>query len=105
MRLTRRLLVLSLLFAVSACDRLSQRIWNCSAEPLPVTRILDTGERMDDIIPARSYIASMKGGVQIVALQRGGRVIWKRADATRGFAGARDDACEGRSDGLVAEQF
>ena len=99
------LLLLSLIFAVSGCDRLSQRIWNCSSEPLPVTKVLDTGERIKDVIPARNYIASMKGGVQVVALQRGAQTIWRRANATSGFAATSDNACQGRSGGLVAEQL
>jgi len=101
----KRLLLLSLALAVSGCDRLSQRIWNCSSEQLPVTKVLDTGERIDDVIPPKNYIASMEGGVQVVALQKGARIIWQRMNATRGFAAAPNNACQGRSDGLIAEQF
>ena len=101
----KRLLLLLFAFAVSGCDRFSQRIWNCSSEPLPVTKVLDTGERSEDVIPSRNYIGSMKGGVQVVALQKGGRVIWQRRSATKGFAANQNNACQGRSDGLVAEQF
>jgi hypothetical protein len=91
---------------VSSCDRLSQRIWNCSSEPLPVTKVLDTGERVSDVIPAKNYIASMKGGAQVITLQQGTRVIWQRGDATVGFAAASPgNVCHGRNDGLIAEQF
>lgn len=90
---------------MSACDRESQRIWNCSSEPLPVREVLDTGERIDGVIPARNYIGSMKGGVQVVALQRGARIVWRRTNATSEFAAASDSACQGRSGGLVAQQF
>jgi len=101
----KRLLLLSLAFAVSGCDRPSQWIWNCSPEPLAVTKVLDTGERISDVIPARNHIGSMKGGVQVVALQSGSRIIWQRTVGTESFTTASDKACEGRSDGLVVEQF
>src|SRR4051794_15452038 len=77
----RWMLLLLLPFAASSCDQFSQRIWNCSGQPLSVTTVLDTGGRVNDVIPAGSYIGSMKGGVQIVALQKNGRVIWERPEA------------------------
>jgi hypothetical protein len=101
----KRLLLVSLAFAVSGCDRVSQRIWNCSPEALAVTKVLDTGERINDVIPARNYIGSMKGGIQVVALQSGSRFIWQRTNGTKRFATPLDNACEGRTGGLVAEQF
>jgi hypothetical protein len=99
------LLLLPLALAASSCDRLSQRIWNCSSEPLSVTKVLDTGERVNDVIPAKNYIASMKGGVQVVTLQEGARAIWQRGEARHGYAASPDNACQGRNDGIVAEQF
>jgi hypothetical protein len=101
----RWLTVLPLVIAVSSCDRPSQRIWNCSSEPLPVTKVLETGERVTDVVPARNYIGSMKGGVQIVALQQGTRVIWQRGNTTQAFASSPENACQGRNIGIIAEQF
>ena len=92
-------------FALTSCDRFSQRIWNCSSGPLPVTKVLDTGEQINDVIPSRNYIGSMKGGVQVVALQEGRRIIWERGEVTKGFAASADNACQYRHEGIVAEQI
>lgn len=95
---------------VIGCDRLSERIWNCASIPLSVIKIADTGQRVAEIIPARSFTASMKGGVQTVALQqrRGARLatIWVRdGPPASSPASSADEACAGRSTGIVAEQF
>ncbi|ODT91246.1 MAG: hypothetical protein ABS86_02795 [Sphingobium sp. SCN 64-10] len=94
---------------LSSCDGLSQRIWNCSAQPLAVTKVLDNGERVHDTIPSRSYIASMKGGVQILALEavddRDKRVIWASKEAKSGFVAEPNDGCRERKTGLIAEKF
>jgi hypothetical protein len=100
----KKLLLLVFVIAVSSCDRMSQRIWNCSSEALPVTKVLDTGERVDDLIPAKSYIGSMKGGVQVVALENGGLTIWRRDDV-KSASQPNGNACRGRTTGVVAEQF
>ena len=104
----RFLLILSLL-GLTACDQLSQRIWNCAAEPLSVTKVGDNGKLVDDTIPARSYIASMNGGVQIVALEVGRgtnrRTIWRREQSKPGLANSADQICGEVKRGVVAEQL
>ena len=101
--------VIVMLLALCSCDQLSQRIWNCSVDPLPVTRVLDTGERFPDEIKGRSYIASMKGGVQVLALESGlpdkKSVIWRREQSKTGLAESADQICNGAKSGVVAEQF
>jgi len=104
----RCLLILPLL-TLTACDQLSQRIWNCAVEPLNVTKVGDEGKRVYDTIPARSYIASLNGGVQIVAWETGEgasrRTIWRREQSRPGLATSADQICGEAKRGVVAEQL
>ena len=104
----RSLLIFSLL-SLTGCDQLSQRIWNCAAEPLSVVKVGDEGKRVKDIIAPRSYIASMNGGVQIVALEVGEganrRTIWRREQSTTGLANSVEQVCGEAKRGVVAEQL
>jgi len=94
--------------SLASCDHISQRIWNCSASAVPVTKLLSTGTRADDIIPPRNYIASMEGGVQIVALERRGtrkrEVIW-RQEQSSSVRSATENPCGSAISGLVGQQF
>lgn len=104
----RGLFIISLL-SLTACDQLSQRIWNCAAEPLSVIKVGDEGKRIKDTIPPRSYIASMNGGVQILALEVGEganrRTIWRREKSKTGFATSADQVCGEAKRGVIAEQL
>lgn len=104
-----RTVAIILLLSLSGCDQLSQRIWNCAVEPLHVTKVLDAGSRVRDVIPARSYIASMNGGAQVTALETGDgafrRTIWRREQSRPGLANSADQICGAAKQGVVAEQL
>lgn len=107
MRIVMALLALPL---ISGCDRVSQRVWNCSSYPLEVLKGTDTGNEVVEILPARSYIASMKGGAQIVSLKvaagGGTKTVCERGRSLRkGNAANADEACGGKMTGVIAEQF
>jgi hypothetical protein len=94
--------------SLTGCDQLSQRIWNCAVGPLKVTKVLDDGRRISDVIPGRSYLASMNGGIQVVALELGDggdrRTIWRREQSRSGLATSADQVCGEAMQGIVAEQ-
>jgi hypothetical protein len=103
-----RIIVILAAFPLASCDQISQRIWNCSASAVPVTKLLSTGTRVDDVIPPYNYIASMKGGVQIAALEKLGtrkrEVIWRQKQARR-VKSATENPCELAISGLIGQQF
>jgi hypothetical protein len=108
----RWLLVSMSALVVSSCDTVSQRIWNCSSQPIGVTKVLETGARVIDTIPARKYIGTMASGVQIDALEQDGRAIWRsrrnlwvRAEWSRGLAASADEICGRGKKVIVAEEF
>jgi hypothetical protein len=104
-----RLILLAPPLLLASCDHISQRIWNCSAVALEVTKVLATGERVEDSIPPRSYIASMEGGVQIHALEAmvdGKRTkIWSEDQGRPSIKSDVVSVCRERTEGLVGEQF
>jgi hypothetical protein len=104
----RTILILALL-RLTGCDQLSQRIWNCAVDPLKVTKVLDEGSRVNDVIPERSYIASMNGGVQVVALElqndTNRRAIWRREQSHSGLATSAEQICGAAKRGVVGEQL
>jgi hypothetical protein len=106
---TMRLLLLAPAALLTSCDHISQRVWNCSSQAQEVTKVLETGERVEDSIPPRSYIASMEGGVQIRALEvsvNGKRTqIWSENQARPSIKSEVISVCRGRTEGLVGEQF
>jgi hypothetical protein len=108
---TMRTLALLIFFlSLSGCDRISQQVWNCSGEKLDVLKTSEPNFEIVETIPARSWIASMKGGVQItaIAVADGGqaKVLWQRGQAalTNRLATA-DEVCAGRTSGIVMQQF
>ncbi|WP_152522549.1 hypothetical protein [Sphingobium ummariense] len=104
-----RIVLIFVLLSVTGCDQLSQRIWNCAAEPLQVTKVLDDGRQVSDVIPAHGYIASMNGGAQVIALKIGhganGRNIWRREQSQPGLATSSSQICGRAKWGVVAEQL
>lgn len=74
-----------------------------------MTKVLSDGKRIEDEIPARSYISSMEGGYQIMALEiavSGNRqTIWKQDDAFSVTDATLNDGCGSRTSGLVGQQF
>ena len=106
----RTLALLIFFFSLSGCDRISQRVWNCSGEKLDVLKINEPDFEIVETIPARSWIASMKGGVQITAIAiangKQAKVLWQRGEAvlTNRLATA-DEVCTGRTSGIVMQQL
>ena len=98
-----------ILIILMGCDQVSQRIWNCGSDPLEITKVLDNGKRVRDVIPARSYIGSMNGGVQVMSLERGEdasrRTIWRREQSRAGLSNSADELCGTARQGVVAEQL
>lgn len=95
---------------LSGCDRISQRVWNCTAQPLEVLKEGDTGNQTVETIQSRSWIASMKGGVQItsITVADGARpkILWQRGSR---LAASRSDApgevCSTATNGIAVQQF
>jgi hypothetical protein len=104
---------LSLLFmslSIAGCDRISQRVWNCSTVNLDVLKISEPNFEIVETIPARSWIASMKGGVQItkitVADGRRAKILWHHGQSVlTSRSNSADDICAGRTSGVVIQQF
>jgi hypothetical protein len=102
------LLLLSL--SIAGCDRISQRVWNCSTVKLDVLKTNEPDFKIVETIPARSWIASMKGGVQItkitVADGRRAKVLWHQGQSVlTSRSDSADDICSGRTIGVVIQQF
>ena len=94
---------------LAACDHISQRVWNCSNSPLRVVKVLSTGERINDVIPPRSYITSMEGGVQIVQLEAivdgAPKSVWRQEQAVSANGFDANAVCGSREAGLIGQQF
>jgi hypothetical protein len=102
------LLIMSL--SLEGCDRISQRVWNCSTVKLDVLKTNEPDFEIVETIPARSWIASMKGGVQIakitVAHGGGAKVLWHQGQpVVTSRSDSADDVCAGRTSGVVIQQF
>jgi len=102
------LLIMSL--PLVGCDRISQRVWNCSTAKLDVLKTNDPDFEVVETIPARSWIASMKGGVQItkITIADGSRakVLWHQGQPVlTNRSDSADDVCAGRNSGVVIQQF
>ncbi|WP_132392177.1 hypothetical protein [Novosphingobium sp. PhB165] len=104
-----RIISIAILLVLGGCDQQSQRIWNCSSKPINVKKLLDNGCQYNDVIKARSYLVSMLGGVQIIALEVGDKgnrhIIWSREQSRLDFSSSADDACGKKLDGVAGEQL
>lgn len=106
----RMLLLLLLCFSLSSCDRISQRVWNCSTDRLDVLKTNEPDFEILETIPARSWIASMKGGAQItgiaVADGKRAKALWHEGQAVlKSRSNSADEVCVGRTNGIVIQQF
>lgn len=102
------LLIMSL--SLAGCDRISQRVWNCSTVELDVLKTNEPDFIVVETIPARSWIASMKGGVQItkitIADGRRAKVLWHQGKPVlTSRSDSADDVCAGQTSGVVIQQF
>ncbi|WP_374298117.1 hypothetical protein [Sphingomonas sp.] len=106
----RTLLLLLLCVSLSSCDRLSQRVWNCSADKLDVLKVNEPDFEIVETIPARSWIASMKGGAQITGIMiadgKRAKVLWHKGQAVlTSRSNSADEVCAERTNGIVVQQF
>jgi len=106
----RALSLLLFCLSLSGCDRISQRVWNCSDEKLDVLKTNEPDFEIVETIPARSWIASMKGGVQItgvtIAEGKRAKVLWHQGQAVlNSRSDSPDEVCAGRANGIVVQQF
>lgn len=106
----RVLPLLTVLLSLAGCDRISQRVWNCSTTKLDVIKTNEPDIELVETIPARSWISSMEGGAQItkIAVEEGRRakILWRQGHpvlTSRSDSAA--DVCAGRTSGVVIQQF
>jgi hypothetical protein len=106
-----RLLILPLIcFNLAGCDRISQRVWNCSAKSLDVLKTNAPDFEIVETIPSRSWISSMKGGVQITAISVAdgtrSKVLWHQGQPVLTVPfDSPEKVCAGRTEGIVVQQF
>jgi len=99
-----------LLLSLAGCDRISQRVWNCSAVKLDVLKTNESDFEIVETIPARSWIASMKGGVQITKVTaadgRRAKILWHQGQPVlTSRSDSADDVCAGQTSGVVIQEF
>ncbi len=96
--------------SLAACDRISQRVWNCSTTKLDVLKTNERDFETVETIPAHSWIASMKGGVQItkITVADGARakVLWHQGQSVvTNQSNSADEICAKRISDVVIQQF
>jgi hypothetical protein len=106
----RAVILLLFCLTLSGCDRISQRVWNCSARKLEVLKANGADFEIVEVIPARSWIASMKGGVQITAISvadgASAKDLWHKGQPVlTSRLHSADEVCAGRTEGIVVQQF
>jgi hypothetical protein len=105
----RTLALFTCIVALSGCDRISQRLWNCSSNRLDVLKTIDTGNEIVESIQAHSWIASMKGGAQIIKVTvtdgSHAKVVWSLGQPVVGTTSdAAPEVCKGQT-GIAVQQL
>jgi len=85
-------------------------VWNCSSQNVHVLKATGPDMAIVETIPGRSWIASMKGGVQITAISivDGDRtlILWRQGQTVlTDRVDSADAVCAGRDSGIVVQQF